>query len=99
MIKDWNKLPADCVNASSVNMFKNRTDRYLPKMGHTSMTNGWTPDTLIAAMSACLVKLNASQGSHVKLYICRENPGSFAVSKLGQFHSLHVLLQFTQLYK
>ena len=24
MINEWNKLPNDCVNASSVNMFKNR---------------------------------------------------------------------------
>ena len=29
MINEWNKLPNDCVNASSVNMFKNRIDRYL----------------------------------------------------------------------
>ena len=26
VINDWNKLPNDCVNASSVNMFKNRID-------------------------------------------------------------------------
>ena len=25
---EWNKLPNDCVNASSVNMFINRIDRY-----------------------------------------------------------------------
>ena len=29
VINEWNKLPIDCVNASSVNMFKNRIDRYL----------------------------------------------------------------------
>ena len=28
VINEWNKLPNDCVNASSVNMFKNRIDRY-----------------------------------------------------------------------
>ena len=28
----WNKLPNECVNASSVNMFKNRIDRYLRKL-------------------------------------------------------------------
>ena len=28
MINEWNKLPNDCVNASSVNMFKNKIDRY-----------------------------------------------------------------------
>ena len=29
VINEWNKLSNDCVNASSVNMFKNRIDRYL----------------------------------------------------------------------
>ena len=29
VINEWNKLPNDCVNASNVNMFKNRIDRYL----------------------------------------------------------------------
>ena len=29
VINEWNKLPNDCVNASSVNMFKYRIDRYL----------------------------------------------------------------------
>ena len=27
VISEWNKLPNDCVNVSSVNMFKNRIDR------------------------------------------------------------------------
>ena len=35
MINEWNKLPNDCVNASSVNMFKNRIDRYLIRAGYT----------------------------------------------------------------
>ena len=35
VIKEWNKLPNDCVNASSVNMFKNRIDRYLIRAGYT----------------------------------------------------------------
>ena len=26
VINEWNKLPTDCINASSVNMFKNRID-------------------------------------------------------------------------
>ena len=30
---EWNKLPNDCVNAISVNMFKNRIDRYLIRAG------------------------------------------------------------------
>ena len=29
VINEWNKLSNDCVNASRVNMFKNRIDRYL----------------------------------------------------------------------
>ena len=37
MINEWNKLPNDCVNASSVNMFKNRIDRYLIRVGYTYM--------------------------------------------------------------
>ena len=35
VIHEWNKLPNDCVNASSVNMFKNRIDRYLIRAGYT----------------------------------------------------------------
>ena len=32
---EWNKLPNGCVNASSVNMFKNRIDRYMIRAGYT----------------------------------------------------------------
>ena len=37
VIYEWNKLPNDCVNAriGSVNMFKNRIDRYLIRAGYT----------------------------------------------------------------
>ena len=35
VINEWNKLPNDCVNASSVNMFKNRIYRYLIRTGYT----------------------------------------------------------------
>ena len=35
VINDWNKLPNDCVNASSVNMFKNRIDIYSIRAGYT----------------------------------------------------------------
>ena len=35
VINEWNKLPNDCVNASSVNMFKNRIERYLIRAGYT----------------------------------------------------------------
>ena len=37
VINVWNKLPNVCVNASSVNMFKNRIDRYLMRVGYTYM--------------------------------------------------------------
>ena len=29
VINEWSKLSNDCVNASSMNMFKNKIDRYL----------------------------------------------------------------------
>ena len=32
----WNKLSADCVHASSVNVSKNRMDKYLVKAGYTA---------------------------------------------------------------
>ena len=35
VINEWNKLPNDCLNASSVNMIKNRIDRYLIRVGYT----------------------------------------------------------------
>ena len=35
VINEWNKLPNDGVNASSVNMFNNRIDRYLIWVGYT----------------------------------------------------------------
>ena len=31
----WNNLSTDCVHASSVNMFKNKTDKYFVKAGYT----------------------------------------------------------------
>ena len=34
-INVWNKLSKECVHASSVNMFKNRIDKYLVKAGYT----------------------------------------------------------------
>ena len=34
-INVWNKLSTDCVHASSVNMFKNKIDKYLAKVGYT----------------------------------------------------------------
>ena len=34
-VNEWNKLSADCVHSSSVNMFKNRKDNYLVRAGYT----------------------------------------------------------------
>ena len=31
----WNKVSTDCVQASSVNMLKNRIDKYVVKAGYT----------------------------------------------------------------
>jgi len=34
-INEWNRLPADCVGANSVNLFKNKIDKYLRWAGYT----------------------------------------------------------------
>ena len=34
-VNDWNRLSADCVGASSVNIFKNKIDIYLRRAGYT----------------------------------------------------------------
>ena len=39
VLNEWNKLPNGRVNASSVNMFKNRIDIYLIRAGYTYMRN------------------------------------------------------------
>ena len=31
VVNDWNKLPEECINATSVNMFKNIIDQYFLK--------------------------------------------------------------------
>ena len=31
VVNDWNKLPEECINANSGNMFKNRIDQYFLK--------------------------------------------------------------------
>ena len=35
IVNKWNILPADCVGASSVNIFKNKIDIYLRHVGYT----------------------------------------------------------------
>ena len=34
-VNEWNSLSADCVRASSVNIFKNKIDIYLRRAGYT----------------------------------------------------------------
>ena len=34
-INVWNKLSTDCVQATGVNMFKNKIDKYLVRAGYT----------------------------------------------------------------
>ena len=34
-VNEWNRLSADCVAASSVNIFKNKIDIYLRRAGYT----------------------------------------------------------------
>ena len=34
-VREWNRLSADCVGASSVNIFKNKIDVYLRRAGFT----------------------------------------------------------------
>ena len=34
-VNEWNRLSADCVGASSVNVFKNKIDIYLRRAGYT----------------------------------------------------------------
>ena len=33
-VNEWNRLSADCVGASSVNVFKNKIDMYLRRAGY-----------------------------------------------------------------
>ena len=65
VINEWNKLPNDCVNASSVNMFKNRIDRYLIRATHRS-ENCWTLDKPMASLSTCHLELVVRDGNLVK---------------------------------
>ena len=34
-INEWNKVSTDCITASSMNMFKNKVDTYLRRVGYT----------------------------------------------------------------
>ena len=53
VINEWNKLSYDCVNSSSVNMFKNIIYRY-------------TLDKPMASLSICYLELVVWDGNLVK---------------------------------
>ena len=57
VINEWNKQSDDCVNASSVNMFKNRIDRYLIWAGYTHMIKFLILDKPMASLSTCHLEL------------------------------------------
>ena len=39
-INEWNRSSADCVHSSSINMFKNRIDNYLVRVGYIYIHTG-----------------------------------------------------------
>ena len=51
-INEWNNLSTDCVNASSLNMFKNKIDKYL-RTGYTLMKDCCALDKPMASLSTC----------------------------------------------
>ena len=53
VINEWNKLPNDCVNASSVNMFKHRIYRYLTR----KYIDEKTLDKPMVSLSICHLEL------------------------------------------
>ena len=58
VINEWNKLSYDCVNSSSVNMFKNTIYRY-------------TLDKPMASLSCCYLELVVWDGILVKSYFTK----------------------------
>ena len=54
-VNEWNKLSTDCVHSSSVNMFKNRIDKYLVRAGRIHLDSYmWTFDKPTASLSAAV---------------------------------------------
>ena len=66
VINEWNKLPNDCVNDSSVNMFKNRIDRYLIMASFP-----WSFPSDFAVLSSSLW---SNLGTHISLVPRRCSP-------------------------
>ena len=66
VINEWNKLPNECVNVSSVNMFKDRIDIYLIRAGYTYMIKWLTLDKPMASLSTCHLELVVWDGNLFK---------------------------------
>ena len=69
MINEWNKLSTDCVNASSVNMFKKKLTNISEKWV-TQMNNRWTRDKSMASCSTCHLGFLLSMAYMLYLDIC-----------------------------
>ena len=50
-INKLNILSTDCVNASTVNMFKNKIDKQLRMAGYTQVKHCWTLDKTMISLS------------------------------------------------
>ena len=63
MINEWNKISTDCVNASNMNMLKNKVDKYLKRVGYTDY-NGRTLDgPMTFLFSTCYLELFVLDGN------------------------------------
>ena len=49
-INEWNRLAGECVNATSVNMFKNKIDNYFKRSGYVSL---WARSITGHSISQC----------------------------------------------
>ena len=52
-VNEWNKLSADCVHSSSVNMFKNRIDNYLVRLSISQRLPCPQPSELLLGWQSC----------------------------------------------
>ena len=54
MINEWNKLSTDCINVSTVNIFKNKIDKYRIRVGGLHIDDiFFTIDKPMASLSTC----------------------------------------------
>ena len=96
-VNEWNKLSADCVHSSSVNMFKNRIDNYLVRAGYTKAVFTLGPVLFrILAHRTRRVDLASGLHSHYKRLTRRErcaptSPCTHCVCFVTVVTQLHVL--------